>query len=195
MSERVILLGLDFGSTTSSALIANAKVENIVVVNKFMEAKWKEIFPDKLYNGRIMDEQNGEASTVNNNIVKMFIFLGIVALLLSATGLFTLASLNIIKKMKEIGVRKVMGASVGNIARIINKEFAIILLLACVLGSFLGSFLAEQLMSSIWNYYQNATISTLIISSAVLLITSVLSIGYKVFKTTRLNPSTVLRDE
>lgn len=176
-------------------VIANAKVEDIVAVNKFMEAKWKEIFPDKLYNGQIMDDQNGESSRVNNNIVKMFIFLGIVALLLSATGLYTLASLNIIKKMKEIGVRKVMGASVGNIARIINKEFAIVLISACILGSFLGSFLAEQLMSSIWNYYQNATIATLIISSSVLLITSVVSIGYKVFKTTRLNPSTVLKDE
>jgi putative ABC transport system permease protein len=176
-------------------LLVSAKTENILAINKFMEAKWKELFPDRLYNGQIMDERNAEASTVNNNIVIMFIFLGVVALLLSATGLFTLVSLNIIKKMKEIGVRKVMGASVGNISRIINKEFAIVLLIACVLGSFLGAYLSEQLMNSIWDYYQKATLTTLIISSLVLLLASVLSIGYKVYKTTRLNPSTVLRDE
>ena len=180
---------------TVNHILVNAKTENIVAINKFMETKWKELFPDKLYNGQIMDERNAEATTVNNNIVTMFIFLGVVALLLSATGLFTLVSLNIIKKMKEIGVRKVLGASVANISRIINKEFAIVLLIACVLGSFLGAFLSQQLMSSIWDYYQKATLTTLLTSSCVLLITSVLSIGYKVYKTTRLNPSTVLRDE
>jgi ABC-type antimicrobial peptide transport system permease subunit len=176
-------------------ILVSTNVSKLRDVNKFMEAKWKEIFPDRLYNGRLMDEELSEANTVNNNIVKMFIFLGIVALLLSATGLFTLVSLNIIKKMKEIGVRKVLGASVANISRIINKEFAIVLLIACVLGGWLGSFMAGTLMRSIWTYYQNATIVTLLISSLVMLITSILSIGYKVIKTTRINPSTVLRDE
>lgn len=178
-----------------SHIIVNSQAANVQQVNKFMETKWKEIFPDRLYNGRLMDEELSEANTVNNNIVKMFVFLGIVALLLSATGLFTLVSLNIIKRMKEIGVRKVLGASVANISRIINKEFAIVLLIACVGGCFLGAYMAEMLMSSIWNYYQKATIATLTISSMILLLTSVLSIGYKVFKTTRINPSTVLRDE
>jgi putative ABC transport system permease protein len=45
----------------------------------------------------------------------MFGFMGVITLLLSATGLFTLVSLNIIKRMKKIGVRKVLGASVANI--------------------------------------------------------------------------------
>ena len=176
-------------------ILVSANIAKLQDVNKFMEAKWKEIFPDRLYNGRLMNEELSEANTVNNNIVKMFVFLGIIALLLSATGLFTLVSLNIIKKMKEIGVRKVLGASVANISRIINQEFAIVLLMACILGGWLGSVMAESLMRSIWTYYQKATFSTLIISATVLLVTSVLSIGYKVFKTTRINPSTVLHDE
>ena len=178
-----------------SHIIVSASVDRLDEVNKFMEAKWKEIFPDRLYNGRLMDEELSEANTVNNNIVKMFVFLGIVALLLSATGLFTLVSLNIIKKMKEIGVRKVLGASVANISRIINKEFAIVLVIASIGGCFLGAYLAETLMRSIWTYYQKATFITLIISSLILVLTSILSIGYKVFKTTQINPSTVLRDE
>ncbi len=60
-----------------------------------------------------MDEEQQEAIAVNNNIVKMFTFLGVVAMLLSATGLFTLVSLSIIKRMKEIEVRKVLGASIS----------------------------------------------------------------------------------
>lgn len=178
-----------------SHIIVSAPVEKLADVNKFMEAKWKELFPNKLYNGRFMDEELVEANTVNNNIVKMFVFLGLVALGLSATGLFTLVSLNIIKKMKEIGVRKVLGASMANISRVINMEFAIILLVACVLGGAGGSFLSEMLMSSIWDYYQKATISTMIISAAILLSVCVVSVAYKIYSTVRLNPSHVLRDE
>jgi len=132
---------------------------------------------------------------VNNNLVKMFVFLGIVALMLSATGLFTLVSLNIIKKMKEIGVRKVLGASIGNITKVINKEFVIILLIACVLGAPLGWFMSAALMDSIWDYYQAVTITSMLISAAILFVASAISIGYKVYNTTRLNPANVLRDE
>jgi ABC-type antimicrobial peptide transport system permease subunit len=160
-----------------------------------MEAKWKEIFANKMYYGRYMNEEVVEANTVNNNIVVMFVFLGIVALMLSATGLFTLVSLNIIKKMKEIGVRKVLGASMANISKVINKEFVIILLIACVLGGFLGSWMSAMLMDSIWDYYLTATAATLITSAAILVVACALSIGYKVYNTARLNPANVLRDE
>ncbi len=176
-------------------ILVNVPAEKLVSVNQFMETKWKEIFPNKLYNGRYMDEELVEANTVNNNIVKMFIFLGIVALMLSATGLFTLVSLNIIKKMKEIGVRKVLGASMGNISKVINTEFVIILLIACILGGFSGAWMSGMLMASIWDYYQEATLATLIISASILFAVSILSIGYKVYSTTKLNPANVLRDE
>lgn len=178
-----------------SHVLVKAPADKLVAVNQFMEAKWKEIFPNRLYNGRFMDEEMVEANTVNNNIVIMFVFLGIVALMLSATGLFTLVSLNIIKKMKEIGVRKVLGASMGNLSRVVNTEFIIILLIASVLGGFAGAWMSGMLMDSIWDYYQEATITTLVLSAMILLVTSALSIGYKVYNTTQLNPANVLRDE
>jgi ABC-type antimicrobial peptide transport system permease subunit len=115
--------------------------------------------------------------------------------MLSATGLFTLVSLNIIKKMKEIGVRKVLGASTGNITRVINTEFVIILVVACGLGGPLGWFMAGALMDSIWDYYQAVTMKSILISSVILFVASAISIGYKVFNTTKLNPANVLRTE
>lgn len=176
-------------------IVVSAPAQKITEVNKFMEAKWKEIFPNQLYGGRYMDEEIVEANTVNNNIVKMFIFLGIIALMLTATGLFTLVSLNIIKKMKEIGVRKVLGASVGNISKVINKEFVIILCIASIVGGVAGGWMAGMLMSSIWSYYQSATIATMVLSALILFVVSALSIGFKVYNTARLNPAHVLRDE
>ncbi|MFN3841275.1 MAG: ABC transporter permease [Cyclobacteriaceae bacterium] len=176
-------------------LLLTASVDKIVGVNTYMEEKWKEIFPNRKFSSRYMDDQLVEANTVNNNIVKMFIFLGIVAVLLSITGLFTLVSLNIIKKMKEIGVRKMLGASIANISRVINTEFAVILLVACLLGSWGGAWMSEMLMNSIWDYYQKATLTTLVVSSVLILAVSALTVSFKTYNTARMNPVNVLRDE
>jgi ABC-type antimicrobial peptide transport system permease subunit len=160
-----------------------------------MEKRWKEIFPNRKFGSRYMDAQVVEANNVNNNIVKMFIFLGAVAMMLSVTGLFTLVSLNIIKKMKEIGVRKVLGASISNISRVINTEFAIIIIVSCILGSLGGAWMSEMLMGSIWNYYQKATLTTMSIASVILLLASAFTVLGKTFNTARMNPVNVLRDE
>jgi ABC-type antimicrobial peptide transport system permease subunit len=178
-----------------SHIIASTTPDNLSELKKDMERIYKEMFPERVANIRYMDENMEEANTVNNNIVKMFVFLGIVALLLSATGLFTLVSLNIIKKMKEIGVRKVLGASAGNITRVINTEFVIILLIASLLGCFGGSWMSAMLMDSIWDYYQKATLVTLVTAAIIMFVASALSIAYKIYNTTRLNPAHVLRDE
>ncbi|MBT1704014.1 ABC transporter permease [Chryseosolibacter indicus] len=176
-------------------VVVNMPSDKVKDVDKFMEASWKDVFPNRLYNGRVINEDMVEADTVNNNIVKMFGFLGAVALLLSATGLFTLVSLNIIKKMKEIGVRKVLGASIGNITRIINTEFVVILVIASLLGSTVSFLLVDALMGSIWKYYQSTTELTLIASVSIMFLISAIAIGYKVFSAASMNPVNTLRTE
>lgn len=178
-----------------SQIVVNASASNAMAVNKFMEKKWKEVFQNKLYNGNMMVTDLNEVYDVNKNIVTMYIFLGVIALLLSTTGLFTLVSLNIIKRTKEIGVRKVMGASIGNITRIINTEFFIILIVASALGSILSYFAVNGLMDSIWDYYQATTLSSFVISIVIMFIVSAAVIGYKVFTAASMNPVTTLRDE
>ena len=176
-------------------LSINAPPSKLPEINKYMEDHWKEVFPNRKFASRYMDDEMQEANQVNVNIVKMFVFLGGVALMLSVTGLFTLVSLNIIKKMKEIGVRKVLGASIANISRVINTEFVIILLISCVAGGWLGSFMAEMLMDSIWDFFKQTTVFTMVISSAIMLVTSALTVSFKTYSTARMNPVHVLRDE
>ena len=176
-------------------VIVNAPVAKLTDINRFMEAQWKTIFPNRMYNGWYLNTTMSEAVTVNNNIVKMFAFMGVIALVLSVTGLFVLVSLNIIKKMKEIGVRKVLGASIANITRIINTEFFIILLIASLLGTLLSYFTVEKLMSGIWKYYQTATSVTFLFSGLLMFFISGLAIAYKVYSTASMNPVKTLRDE
>jgi ABC-type antimicrobial peptide transport system permease subunit len=176
-------------------VIVSAPADRLLAVNEQMEATWRETFPNRLYNGRYLNEVMVEATEVNNNIVKMFIFLGLVAMFLSATGLFTLVSLNIIKRMKEIGVRKVLGASVSNITRIINTEFVIMLLISAVLGSAMSFFAVEALMDSIWDYYQTPGSLTFVFSVVFIFVISAVVIGYKVFNAATTNPVNTLRAE
>jgi putative ABC transport system permease protein len=176
-------------------LVVSTRADQVAEVNAFMTQEWNKVFPNRLYNGRMLVENMQEVNEVNVNIVYMFSFMGFITMLLSATGLFTLASLNIIKRMKEIGVRKVLGASVTNIARIVNAEFIIILVIASVLGAWGGYVQSDMIMGSIWRYYQGPNAATFIISISLLFVISFLSIGYKVFKAATMNPVDSLKDE
>jgi hypothetical protein len=178
-----------------SQLVVSTDAEQVAEVNRFMSQAWNKVFPNRLYNGRMLGENLHEVNEVNLNIVYMFGIMGIITLLLSATGLFTLVSLNIIKRMKEIGVRKVLGASVANIARIVNTEFVIILALASGLGSWAGYVQSDMIMGSIWRYYQSPNGATFIISISLLFAVSFLAIGFKVFKAASMNPVESLKDE
>jgi DNA-binding transcriptional regulator of glucitol operon len=176
-------------------LVVSTGSEHVASVNTFMSQEWSKVFPNRLYNGRMLQENTQQVDEVNNNIVYMFAFMGLVTMLLSVTGLFTLVSLNIIKRTKEIGVRKVLGASVFTIARMVNTEFVIILLLASALGSWAGYFQSNMIMGSIWKYYQGPGTVTFVISVSLLFIASGISIGYKVFKAATMNPVDSLKDE
>jgi putative ABC transport system permease protein len=176
-------------------MIVSASPENIVHVNDFMKQEWKKIFPNTLYTGRFIDEVLQETNDINKNVLKMFGFLGVIAAILSATGLFTLVSLNILKKMKEIGVRKVMGASLTNIAKVINLEFVLILLSASLVGGGLGYFMIDLLMKSIWEYYLHVGPGVIGISILVMFGVAALAVGWKTYNTASMNPVRTLREE
>jgi len=176
-------------------VVVRTDPKKIVSVDEFMEKKWKEVFPNTVYNGQMIDEELQETAEINNNIVTMFGFLGFFAALMTGIGMFTLVSLNIVKKMKEIGVRKVLGASIFNIARVINFEFAVNLGIATLIGGAAGYYMADSLMDSIWEYYLKIGVVSLTVSVLAMLFIAIASVGYKTISTASLNPTKTLRDE
>jgi putative ABC transport system permease protein len=176
-------------------LIVNTRAAAVPAVNEFMHTEWTKLFPNRLYNGNMMVRFLHEVVNVNTNIIYMYVFLGVIAMMLSVTGLFTLVSLNIIKRMKEIGVRKILGASIANIARVINVEFFAILIIASAVGSWIGYTMCNLLMKSIWRYYQGVNTMTFIISVSLLLAISLVTVGYKIYSVAVMNPVNSLKDE
>lgn len=183
------------GPEQYTQIVVSASAENLLDVNDFMKEAWKKISPNTMYSGRYTDGNMWAAQMINTNAVRMFAFLGVIAALMSATGLFALVSLNILKKMKEIGVRKVLGASAGNIVRVINSEFIFILLAASLFGGALGYFMTDKMMDAIWEYYLKVNVTTLGICIAALFVVAGITVGYKTIVTAFMNPVKTLRDE
>lgn len=176
-------------------LIVNTSAEAVPAVNAFMAHEWKKLFPNRLYNGNMMVNFLNDATVVNINILYMYVFIGAVAMMLSVTGLFSLVSLNIIRRMKEIGVRKVLGASMANIAVVINTEFLLILAVASAIGSYLSFMLCNLLMNSIWRYHQGVGVVTFVIAVLAMFTISIAVVGYKVISVASMNPVKSLQNE
>lgn len=164
-------------------------------VNDFMKEEWKKVSPNSLYSGDYVVGDLRAAEMINKNSLSMFSFLGIVAAVLSATGLFALLSLNILRRMKEIGVRKLLGASGQNIASVINREFIIILAIASLIGGGLGFMAGNKVMDAVWEYYKEIDLMTLSICIGALFAIAGVAVGYKTIVTSRMNPVSALRSE
>lgn len=176
-------------------IVVSTKAEHVSELNAYMDEQWSNVFPNRLYNGFRMENILQQVSVLNTSIMYGYAFLGTIALLLSVTGLYTLVSLSIIRRMKEIGIRKIVGASVANITRVVNTEFVIILAIASIIGSWAGFNWCNTIMSTIWKYHQGVNALTFLTAVGLLFTVSFLAIGYKIFSIATMNPVKTLRDE
>ena len=161
-----------------------------------LEASWQKAFPDKPFNGRLQDEMMlGGMRQTNNNMKKIFIFLTILGGLLSASGIFALASLNVEKRTKEIGIRKVLGASIQHMIYLLSKDFSLILTIAAIIGSVGGFFLANLLLDEIYSYYMKVGPIHLILGAVTLVIVGLSTCAGTVLKAAKANPVKSLRAE
>ena len=94
------------------------------VIN-YMEATWKDLFPDYTFNYNYFDEYINNLYRVEENFFSIIKIFAMLAIIIGCLGLVGLVSFVTVQKTKEIGVRKVMGASLLSILKIISKEFAI----------------------------------------------------------------------
>lgn len=179
-----------------SMLVAKVAAEDVQEVKAYLEGKWAELIPDRPSDVLIHEQDVlGEARTVNENIVAIFLFLAVMAVVLSAIGLFTLVSINILSRTKEIGIRKVLGASILKIGTLINKPFLIIVGIGAILGAIVAYLLTGALMDMIWKYHMDLNFISFFVPIFGMLLISLISISGKVTKAAKRNPVESLRYE
>jgi len=177
-------------------LIVKAKSENKQEIFDFLAESWKSIIPDRPFTGRFQNDLAiGNAIQENNNMRQIFFVLAILGGILSITGIFALSSLFVSRRFKEIGIRKVMGASSRNLLIQLNSGFFWTLLFASVAGAVLGYILTNQILGTMYRFHIDVSIGTLILSSLGVLIVALLTTTFIILSAANTNPAYILRDE
>ena len=161
----------------------------------FLEGEWKSLFPNKPYDGYFFDELLAEEAKVNGGIRQVFFYIAIIAVLISVMGLFALVSLNIARRTKEIGIRKVLGASILNIGRLISTEFVVLLIIASILATIMGYFMVDSLMGSIWAYYVDFGVLPFIAAAGAVFVCAILTVSSQVYRVSTSSPIKAIREE
>lgn len=155
---------------------------------------WLERYPFSPFQGGML--LKGGPYQTSMDIRNIFIFLTFMTGLLSCLGIYTLAALNVRKQMKEIGIRKVLGSSIFQIVKRVNREFLLVLSLAAVLGTFTTHRLMNWVIQSDhsvlfidirWEWLASSAVFLVVIGLA----TSALIIA----RGANQNPVDLLRDE
>jgi putative ABC transport system permease protein len=117
------------------------------------------------------------------------------AITIAVMGLFALVSLTIARRTKEIGIRKVIGASVANIISLIHFEYVWLLVIGVCIANATGYFLNQMLLDSVFYYNSGVTAWTLIGANGIVLLIFIITISSKVWKVATGNPIESLRYE
>jgi putative ABC transport system permease protein len=125
-------------------------------------------------------------------IAQTMMYFTCIAILIALVGLFSLLSFSLKRKVKEIGIRKIMGASVKNIYFYLSKEFIILLIISNIIAVPLGLKLLGAIPFTYTPEFNIVPILMVVLSSFVV---TLLSISYWVLKTARANPVDSLRYE
>ena len=171
-----------------------ARVGTVAQTANYLRETWVSLFSDEPYNGFFYEEIWTSYFRDNDNINKMFLFVALIALAISCMGLFGLISISIVKRMKEISIRKVHGASVTNITNLLNKDFVMIMIISSIIAAPLCFLLMNQILN-VFEYRTPITILPFIIAGLVIIVTSLSTVFSQIYKAARSNPVDTLRIE
>jgi putative ABC transport system permease protein len=176
-------------------LAVRANPGDLAGVLEYIAQKWKKLVPDGVFGGRLQEDNMQEEKNINGSILKVNIFLAITATLLSLIGMYNMVSLDIIKRTKEIGIRKIQGAPIHILMYIVSRKFLIVLIIASLLGCAGGYYMSMMLMDSIWDYFTPIGVGILLLSAGIMFSATFLTIILRIIRSAMVNPIVSLRYE
>ncbi|MEM7551258.1 MAG: ABC transporter permease [Bacteroidota bacterium] len=159
-----------------------------------VRAVYSEVFPSDLFEFSFIDETIEEIYQQEKSLNKMITSAALIAVFIAMMGLMALVTLIMTSKTKEVGIRKVLGASIGSMVVLLSKEFLILASLGLIIAFPLSHFFMSDWLTGFhyritldWQIYAIAGVIGVFVTS--------LTVGWQTIKTALLNPVNSLRNE
>ena len=158
------------------------------------EKTWEEVYPDYVINYQIYDEQLRDYYEIVQRATNMMQIFSGISIIIGCLGLYGLISFIALNKVKEIGVRKVLGASVMNILSLFTREIVFLIMIAFVFAAPLSYYVLDWFLDD-FAFRINLGYGYFILAFLATLVIALLTISHRTISSAYVNPAHSLKDE
>lgn len=175
-------------------MLVKLETNNMKESLAFMEDKWNQVFQHRPFEYQFLDEEYNRLYKTEVRIGQVFGGFAFLAILIAALGLLGLSSYTILQRAKEISIRKVLGASVGQIAAMLSGGFLKLVGIAFLIALPISWYLMDDWLSG-FAYKVSFGIGTVIIAAIFAMGIGLLTVGYQSLRAGFTNPVDWLKNE
>jgi predicted permease len=159
-----------------------------------IEKIWNNVYPDFVFESRFLDEKVESFYREEKRLSQLYQLFAVIAILLSCLGLYGLASFMAVQRIKEVGIRKVLGASAANIVVLFSKEFIALIAIAFVIASPIAWYFMNQWLQ---DYQYRISISwwIFLLGGLASVMIALLTVSFQAIRAAVANPVKSLRSE
>jgi putative ABC transport system permease protein len=161
---------------------------------QLIEKKWSALFPAQPFEYQFLDDTFGKAYLAEIKTGQVFSLFALLAIIISCLGLFGLAAYTAEQRTKEIGIRKVLGASVSNITTLLSKDFLGLVALANIVAWPVAWYAMNKWLEN-FAYRIELAVWIFVLSGMAAIIIALLTVSYQSIKSASVNPVKSLRNE
>ncbi len=183
--------------TPEDRAIINAKIQSrdIPTTMAKIESAWKKIDRVHPFQAEFYDESIEEAYSEFSTIIKIIGFLSFLSISIASMGLFGMVAFTTETRLKEISIRKVMGASSATLIYLLSRSFLVQLSIATLIALPLTYFFFENIILTHFPYHTPVQITELLVGLLAVLLIAFTMIGSQTLKAARSNPVEVLKND
>ncbi len=186
-------LSLRIGNSTG-AMAVKLNPGNFSSAITAIESIWNTVAPGQPFNYRFMDDAFNSTYEADQNLGRIFIAFTVLSIFIACLGLFGLAAFNAEKRIKEIGVRKVLGASVGQITFRLTKDFLKLVSIAILISVPVGWFVMNKWLED-FSYRIEINGWVFLLAAVMAITVAILTVSYQSIKAAIADPVKSLRTE